>query len=146
MNKLTFKWISIVLILTGCSSAPSLFVSDIRDLKAYEKSTFLYSLPRTVVNIDVVFLKSRFIPGPYHEYAGKYLGIEGASHDLTESWKIKKITVFSSGEPDPDFFYSVNMEGESVKFSEKLDQLSQSGLIILPGRFIMNGPVEAEIS
>ncbi|HJX72344.1 MAG TPA: DUF4831 family protein [Bacteroidales bacterium] len=146
MNKMIFKWIPALLILTGCSAANSLFISNIRDLKTLEKSTFLYSLPRTVINVEVEFRKSTFIPGPYHEYAGKYLGIEGVSHELTESWKIKKITVFSSSEPDPDFFYSVNLEDESVKFNEELDQLSQSGLIILPGRFIMNGPVEAEIS
>lgn len=135
----------VVLILTGCLTAPELFVTNTQDLKTPEKNTFIYSLPRTVINIEVEIRKSRFIPGPYHEYAGKYLAIEGISHEEDESWDIKRIKVFASGEPDPDYFYSVSVDGEYKRFDDELDLLSQSGLIILPGHFVMNGPVAVEI-
>jgi hypothetical protein len=145
MNRNRFKWIPIVLILAGCSTAPALFVSNIRDLKTPEKSTFLYSLPRTVINIEVEIRKSGFIPGPYHEYADKYLAIKGIRHDPGASWKIKEIKVFASGEPDPDYFYSGNTEVESGKLAEELNMLSQKGLIMQPGDFALNGPVVAEM-
>ncbi|MBN2215301.1 MAG: DUF4831 family protein [Bacteroidales bacterium] len=145
MNKMRFKWIPLLLILTGCSGTPALFVSHIRNLKTFDKNTLLYSLPGTVINIDVDFLKSEFIPGPFHEYAGKYLSIEDVSHDSVVSWQIRKISVYTTSEPDPDYFYSVNMETESGQFSEMLDQFTQSGMIILPDRFIMNGPVTEEM-
>jgi hypothetical protein len=146
MNKMIYKWISIALILTGCSGAPALFVSNIRDLKTLEKNTLLYSLPRTVVNIEVVFQKSTFIPGPYHEYAEKYLALEGVSHEAGESWQIKKITVFASGEPDPDFFYSVILEHKSGHSHNELDLLASTGLIMLPGNLDMNGPFDAALT
>ena len=145
MNRLSFKWIIVVLILTGCSTAPELVVTNTRDLKTPKKNTIIYSLPRTVINIEVEIQKSVFIPGPYHEFAGKYLAIEGISHEEDESWDIKRIKVFASGEPDPDYFYSVSLDGEYRRFDDELDLLAQSGQIILPGSFVMNGPVAAEI-
>jgi len=144
MNKIIFKWIPVLLMLTGCSLTPPLFVSHIRSLKTFDKNAILYSLPRTVINVEVDFLKTRFIPGPYHEYAGKYLSLEGVSHDSVVSWQIRKITVSASVEPDPDYFYSVKIERKSEEMHHELERLSHSGFIMLPGSFIINGPFDAE--
>lgn len=145
MNRTSFRWIPVVLVLAGCSGAPELFVSNMQDLNTTERNTYVYSLPRTVVNIEVEIQKAIFIPGPYHEYAARYLGLKGVGHDDDESWNIRKIKLFASVEPDPDHFYAANTEGDFRKLNEELDLLSQSGQIILPGGFVINGPVTTEI-
>jgi hypothetical protein len=145
MNKMICKWLPVLLMLAGCSLTPPLFVSHIRNLKTFDKNTTLYSLPRTVINVEVDFLGTRFIPGPYHEYAAKYLSLEGVSHDSVMSWQIKKITVSASVEPDPDYFYSVKIERKSKEINHELDHLSHSGFIMLPGSLVINGPFDAEM-
>ena len=145
MNRMNVKWIPFLLIVTGCSTASELFVTNIRDLKTPEENTYVYSLPRTVINIEVEIQKSVFIPGPYHEYAARFLAIEGVRHDNNESWNVKQIKLGASKEPDPDYFYSVSPAGDFSKFNEELDLLFQYGQIILPGSFVINGPVSAEI-
>ena len=114
------KWLPFLLILTGCSLTPALFVSHIGNLKTFDKNAILYSMPRTVINVEVDFLKTRFIPGPYHEYAGKYLSLEGVSHNSVVSWQIRKITAHASVEPDPDYFYSVKIEQKSDEIQDQV--------------------------
>jgi hypothetical protein len=146
MNRIIFKWLPVLLVLTGCSLTSPLFVSHISNMKTFDKNTILYALPVTVINVDVDFLKTRFIPGPYHEYTGKYLSLEGVSHDSVVSWQIRKITVSASVEPDPGYFYSVRMERKSKEMNQQLEQLAHAGFVMLPGSFIINGPFDAELT
>ena len=140
-----FKWIPVLLIMSGCLTAPELFITNTQDLKTPERNSFIYSLPGTVINIEVEIQKSVFIPGPYHEYATRFLAIEGIRHDRDVSWDIKKIKLFASEEPDPDYYFSADPDVDFRKFREEMNLLSQSGQIILPGRFVIKGPVTAEI-
>lgn len=130
MNKI-LKWVLLSITFFGCST-PGLYISDIQNLKNLDKSILIYSLPQTVLNIEVEFRKLVFIPGPYHDYADKYLAIKGVSHNSFESWNIKKIVVGDAAEPDPDYFFSVGSDKKVIGIEDKISSLAQDGLILLP--------------
>lgn len=133
-------------LLTGCSSSPKLFVSNVKDLNTLENSSLVYMLPATVINVEVSFRKSTFIPGPYQKYADKYLGIINTGSDTVTFWDISKIKISSAIRPDPGFYFSVTTEGRSGELFSELRRLSESGMIILPGGFTRNDTVISDIS
>ena len=146
MNKMKFSWIFIFIILAGCSTTPRLYISDIRNLKASDKNSVIYSLPRTVLNIRVTLQQSTFIPGPYHEYAEKYLGLKDVSSYEEKTWNIKNISIDTYEEPDPDYFFSVRDENNSKILNDRLNSLSGEGLIMLPARFLKKGTVSTDFN
>lgn len=65
----------------------------------------VYALPRTGFVIEVVAERSTFTPGPYHQYAQKYLGIEQVRSRPETSWNIVGIKVKPFSEADPDAMF-----------------------------------------
>jgi hypothetical protein len=65
----------------------------------------IYALPRTGLSIRVKLVKESFRPGPYSQYAEKYLGYTDVKVSASESWRIVGLQVQSFGEADPDAVY-----------------------------------------
>ncbi len=136
MKSKKIKLILIGIFFTGCAVTPQIYTTGIRNLKTIDNSSIIYSLPRTVFQIEVTFQKAFFIPGPYHEFADKYLGIKDVIHNSSTSWTIDKIVVSTCTEPDPEFFFSVRVEKHPDGVNDKLALLEQKGLISLPPGFL----------
>jgi len=87
-----------------------------------------YALPLTVLDVEVIAEKTITKPGPFAEYAERYLGVsEVPTREKTE-WLIKDIALMSHAERDPDQVYRVETEG-----------ISKAGMIQLDDRGIITG-------
>ncbi|HOO83612.1 MAG TPA: DUF4831 family protein [Prolixibacteraceae bacterium] len=68
---------------------------------------FVYALPRNgiIVNVDVVV--ETYIPGPYAQYANKYLGIEKPVLKYESKCQIAGVNVDLFTEPDPNAVFKI---------------------------------------
>lgn len=83
-------------------------VNPISELKAIPKDAFVYALPRTVISVDIEYVKIVGKRGPFYNLRFKYLGIkEGLEEDFT-SWSLNNIQISSFQEIDPEEYYVVS--------------------------------------
>jgi len=95
-----------------------------------QQGTF-YSLPRTVVNLEVTINRIENYKGPYAEYASRYLGLQNVVMDNSVIYKINGIDITTTAEPDPDQYYFVEFGEKKSKANETgLLSLSKAGLIL----------------
>ncbi len=93
-------------------------------------SGIFYTLPQTYLKIDITVLKTEKIPGPYHMYASKYLGLEDVISYRSENYKITNVSVSSFIRPDPKHYYFVEYGDKTSKDEVSLTvALSEAGLI-----------------
>ncbi len=62
----------------------------------------VYTLPRTVIRVNVSAVKEIFQPGPYCDYAEQMLGITDVRKKAETKWIIDDINIETYSEPDPD--------------------------------------------
>lgn len=71
-----------------------------------------YYLPRTVIIADVRVRKTTYLPGPYQEYAEKYLGYPGISKKSVQ-YELVSVELKAVNEPDPEQVYMIEMHPRS---------------------------------
>ncbi len=86
-----------------------------------------YSLPRTVVCIDMAVIKTKHIPGPYARYASPFLGLDDVIITPSETHEIKSMNISSFSEPDPDQLYYVRIPADISQTAYL--RLTEAGLI-----------------
>ncbi len=74
----------------------------------------VYFLPRTGISVKVKVNKKKFIPGPYYQWANKFLGYNDAMGSPNEKFDILKIEVKPIGEADPDCVFRTNGTNSSL--------------------------------
>ena len=132
MRRIIFPFIFILLgfLLNPGFSQINVFHID-NNLNLTKKEGVFYSLPRTVIRIDVNIDRIENYKGPYSEYALKYLGLKNVVMVNSVEYKITGMTVTTSQQPDPDQYYFLELAGKLSK-DEKAGLLSftESGLIL----------------
>jgi hypothetical protein len=128
MIKKIYKVFFLVLF-TSCSISKNFYVTNVQDMTQMDKSAFIYALPRTVVTVEVTAIRHVTIPGPYHEYADEFLGIQNVPHEKQMLWTIDHTNLTSHVEVDPDYYYSVKDPGSAV-LKSRMFQLTENGLIL----------------
>jgi len=90
-----------------------------------------YSLPRTVVKIEVTIDKIENYKGPYADYALRYLGLKNVVFANSVDYKISDISITTYPEPDPDQYYFIEL-GEKISKGDKTAMLilNNAGLIL----------------
>ncbi len=89
-------------------------------------SAAVYSLPRTVLKVEIITKKTEITAGPYARYAQKYLGIiVPLSNKVNYSIESAIITPFE--ESDPQFVY--RLDNISKEDRESLLRVTPSGII-----------------
>lgn len=88
-----------------------------------------YVLPRTVVTVDVMVIRTQQVPGPFAEFAGRFLGLQNVVRQPLTSFEIAEIKISSYAEPDPGQFYYVEFSQGRGKNEQLFISLSESGLI-----------------
>jgi len=68
-----------------------------------------YTLPRTVLRVDVELKVKDKLRGPLSDYAEKFLGITDAIKFDDTTYEISNITLTAEAEPDPDEVYYIEM-------------------------------------
>ncbi|MCD4663867.1 MAG: DUF4831 family protein [Bacteroidales bacterium] len=96
-----------------------------------DKQGIFYSLPRTLVKVDIVVEKTEYFAGPYAEYASKYLDMDGVITSDYNEYKIADAKLSSLSEPDPDQYYFIEIDEKAAKENKSLIfSLSAAGLIM----------------
>lgn len=90
-----------------------------------------YALPKTCLKVDVTIKMTKFIPGPYADYADKYLGIDIVSKYTSTNYEILDVKMNSFMRPDPEQFYFVEYGEKEIKDEQDLIlSLTQAGMIV----------------
>jgi len=104
-----------LLLPVSCSAPGALSVKHVTQLEpGHSRQGYFYSLPRNVVVVEVTVLKTQEVPGPFAEFANKYLSISNAIQRPSMQYAIHNISINTYAEPDPDEFYF-------IEYNEKLN-------------------------
>jgi hypothetical protein len=116
MARLTWGSILLGSALLWVACNPELTVYKVSGNERTMREGIFYYLPRTVIIADVVVQKTTHYPGPFHEYAERYLGYSGISKK-NSSYEIQSIRLNAVTEPDPEQVYLISMgKANSVLF------------------------------
>jgi len=105
-------------LMFSCTVTP-IMVSKTRALKVESSQSLSgyatwYSLPRTVVDVEVVVEKKISKPGPFAAAAKTYLGLDQVITRERTEYRIKEIRVSQHAEKDPGQVYRIQTEGSSI--------------------------------
>lgn len=115
MKKLIVSAAALLMLLSGAAAQ-----------NAYPEGLTVYSLPSTVIGLDVTAVKESFTAGPYAKYAQKYLG-QPARTTSGDTWTIKSVTVKYYAEADPDEIHAVKLSSSS---SHSFLKFTSQGLVM----------------
>ena len=76
---------------------------------------FMYALPQTAFQIDVVVTQNREVKGIYADYAAKLLGLNNIITQNKTTFALKSVTVTPVTLPDEDFVYAVELSAAQKK-------------------------------
>lgn len=112
---------------------------------------FYYSLPQTVLRIDLVYEKLESRKGPLSSYTNEYLGITDYISSNDTEYKLLDVKVTSSVEPDPNELYFVQYPSERPKDAKPIafylnDLGGLSGYNLQPSDDNSNNVTENEIN
>ncbi|MEN8230306.1 MAG: DUF4831 family protein [Bacteroidota bacterium] len=130
MKKIIFL-IQAVFLITSCASTNNLQVrvTPLGEESANVQQQFTYALPLTVLKAEVVYEEIINLPGPYWEYAEKYLGITETIEQKSRQWKIHHVAITQHLELDPQHFYSLNVL-KGVLNGNFLDSYKERGILV----------------
>ncbi len=118
--KLSIALLSIMII--SCSKNTYLSVSHINDLDPNKTTQgFYYSLPQTVISIEITVIRTDFEPGPFAKYADKYLSLEDVETESFSIYNIGKIKTSSYAIPDKENIYVINYNPKKKNSDLSLD-------------------------
>ena len=104
------KSILIFVLLAACflSATAQVNVYHVNSSSAVPvREGVFYTLPRTVIKIDVMVKAEEKIKGPFSDYAGKYLGLEEVVNFDYTSYFIEDVVMSTLTEPDPKQVYYI---------------------------------------
>jgi hypothetical protein len=120
----------LAVVVFSCNSYTPVTVKHVRQLEVgHQMQGFYYALPRTVVSIDITVTKTEEIPGPFAQFAGKYLGIDNVITRKSTLYHISEVEVNTFAEPDPAEFYFVEYDSKQHAKNPFSISLSESGMI-----------------
>ena len=91
----------------------------------------IYSLPLTTIRLDVEAICETYTPGPYCQWAKKYLGID-VPQEAGVSYTLSRVEMTPYLEADRSCSYIINLDGFLGKASPaSFFEFSTQGLIVL---------------
>ncbi|WP_439185239.1 DUF4831 family protein [Carboxylicivirga taeanensis] len=115
MNKLLLS-IGVAAVFSSCAvqqTVPSkVDVQDVTTMSNAAGNVLLYSLPTTVVRVNVEVEKTISRVGPFYRYSQKMLNISDVVTENKEEWRIKSINIETYGKPNPDRQYAISFTGQ----------------------------------
>ena len=81
---------SIAALVSACSApvAMQVKVAPLGDPVSESTELGVYVLPQTVLKVALVIQETKSVPGPFREYAEKYLGIKDVIKQNSSKWQI----------------------------------------------------------
>jgi len=121
------------LFAAGCGNTveiSKLQVSQLGQEPKDTESSLLYALPQTVLKVELTVREERSVPGPYWEYAERYLGLKEVVRKNSSRWSIWDVEVDTHSELDPRHFYSLNILEGSFNESSLIPYLQQGTVLL----------------
>jgi len=122
MKRLLF--IPLIIIFFACNHVT---IKHISQVNKFNKNAFVYSLPKTILNVHLKLEKQVIKRGPYAEYAYKLLGIDNVPAKDYEKYSIKDISVNESIQADTSQIFAI-LYHHSLPFSSIVQQ--NDGIIL----------------
>jgi len=108
--------IALLSVLTAGCFAPEEMMVQVAPLGEPVPETreqVFYTLPQTVLKVEVAYRETRQVPGPYRDYAERYLGISEVIRNKASRWQLMDVQVEAHEEADPEMMYHINLlQGE----------------------------------
>jgi len=121
-NQYTMKKIilslSMAIVLVSCAveqTIPSqVNVKQVAQLSNAKNNVLLYSLPTTVVRVNVEVEKNISKVGPFYRYSKKMLNVTDVVKEDKVEWRIKSVNIETFGIPDNEKQYAISFSGASA--------------------------------
>jgi len=127
MKYLANTFVLVMLFASACSTINVRHVDTKGKMPKGEG--FYYSLPKTVISIEVTVNKTYKIKGPYTIYANKYLGLSNVITNNSVTYSLDAIKLNSYSTPDLDQYYFVESSKGCIKKQPFLLELTEAGLV-----------------
>lgn len=121
--------IFLVAIALSCSQSAKISVSHVNETGSVQTGSYLCALPLTVIDVQVKAEQVTLIPGPYYQFADKYLGIQDVPEKSEVKWRIVEMQLSRHSEADPDYIYMLRGVG-GTDVEPSLARLVNNGLIL----------------
>jgi len=147
MFKLKMISPALLALLFSCSPTGQISVSNVNDSGFRQSGSLLYSLPQTVIDVVVGAEETEIVPGPYRQYAEKYLGIKNVPGKPGHYWTITSVRFRYHTETDPDYIFAVSGTYEEDAFPD-FAKLAEDSMIFdlsrLPNDYLYYNRVPAK--
>ncbi len=106
------KKIFVMLMAVSALSVPHVSAQQTKMLTADKHNDYglVYTLPNTGMCIDVTARRTVRVPGPYFQYAKKFIGTDNVVKEASESWTIEDVRVTLQGVPVEDDRYLMQLK------------------------------------
>ena len=106
-------------LLALCLSSLSLFSLAQTSVTPFDASKDLlngivYSLPKNQINITITARCTIEKPGPFYQYAERYLATKEIITTNNENWEIEKINIHTSAIPDPNRTFQIAIDNKGI--------------------------------
>ncbi|HNV81934.1 MAG: DUF4831 family protein [Tenuifilaceae bacterium] len=116
--------------ICSCTKKATTTIAPLNEIQALSPKGMIYALPKTSLMVKVDAIHTSIIPGPYAQYAAKYLGIANVPLSAKNQWEIGKVDILWYNEADMDALYAIE---PSPGFSPDFLRLTSEGLVIPAG-------------
>lgn len=131
MNKIKIITLLFIVAFVFISCKSSFQSFKIEEYSKFaDKDGIFYTLPKTLVNVNVKVEKTDFIKGPYSEFANRFLGISNVIDESYSNFKIYDIEVNTLSVPDENKIFFLTFPcSKRRKNDEFAVRLLENGLI-----------------
>jgi len=129
-----------LVVIVSCKSTSETRVTKIENINTISESGIIYSLPRTNLKFTVEASRTDIIPGPYSEYAEKYMGLENVPEEKKSTWEIANINISTFNDVDPEQYYILEPSG---KMNFDFNKLIESGHVLPVNKSLENNFINA---
>lgn len=111
----------ITLLLSTCKTTElKLDVINLKDAQGIRHYSTIYSLPKTVIRVNLKVVRTSYKKGPYQKYADSYLGLSDVLDENKEKWKITGIEFETYAIADTNQVYLLETGDKMSKVELKL--------------------------
>ncbi len=105
-KKINFISIAVAILFSACSPS-ELVVKNLDKVEELEGQSFIYTLPRTAIKVEVELTETITKRGPFYNYAEQLLGERNVPRRDRVSWDLTGINITSYQTYDPEQIYVV---------------------------------------
>ena len=119
------------MMLASCATEvqiPSVVnIQNVSGLSNATINSLVYSLPVTVIRVEVEAEKTISKVGPFYRYSKKMLNVNSVVLEDKEEWVLKSVKMYTAGQPDYTKRFSVTSSGSNVA---SLLNLTSEGVLV----------------